>query len=162
MCSLPAGPAPTRCTIVVLGDSIAAGSPGLSDRAWPALLASRLRAEYPNITWQVVNAGVPGSTAPMGYARFDRAVAAHVPDVVLIAFGLNDCHRARHALDLWFEARVPIGPERSYLWRAVQARVARIEPAAGLGWRTPRMRPSRRRSHSCVRRQRGSRPRSRR
>ena len=80
----------------------------------------------------MVNAGVPGETAPMGYARFDRSVAAHAPDVTLIAFGLNDCHRYRHALDRWFEARVPTGPERSYLWRAAQARVQRISQR--LGW----------------------------
>jgi lysophospholipase L1-like esterase len=127
---LPAGRRkPGEVTIVALGDSITAGWPGPPEQAWPAQLAARLQAAYPAVAWRVVNAGGPGDTAPMGYDRFDRDVAGHAPDVVLIAFGLNDCHRNRHALDRWFEARVPAGPERSYLWRTVQARIGRW-----LGW----------------------------
>ncbi len=91
--------------IVALGDSITAGWPGSPDQAWPALLAERLRIAYPTAAWRVANAGAPGNTAPLGYARFDQDVAAYAPDAVLIAFGLNDCHRACHALDRWFEAR---------------------------------------------------------
>ena len=129
---LPAGGAkPDAVTIVALGDSITAGWPGPPEQAWPARLEARLRAAYPAAAWRVVNAGAPGETAPMGYARFDRSVAAHAPDLTLIAFGLNDCHRYRHALDRWFEARVPVGPERSYLWRALQARVQRISQRLG-------------------------------
>ncbi len=130
---LPAGRTkPDAVTIVALGDSITAGWPGPPEQAWPARLEARLRAAYPAAAWRVVNAGVPGETAPMGYARFDRSVAAHAPDLTLIAFGLNDCHRNRHALDRWFEARVPSGPGRSYVWRALQARVARLRRR--LGW----------------------------
>ena len=124
---LPAGGAKSaEITIVALGDSITAGWPGSPEQAWPARLEARLRAAYPAAAWRIVNAGAPGNTAPMGYVRFNQEVAAYGPDLVLIAFGLNDCHRARHALDRWFEARVPVGPERSYLWRAMQARVVRI------------------------------------
>jgi len=121
-----------KVTVVALGDSITAGWPGPPDQAWPAVIETRLKAAYPVVAWRVLNAGTPGNTAPMGCARFDREVAAHGPDVALIAFGLNDCHRARHALDRWFEARVPDGPELSYVWRALQARVARI--GRRLGW----------------------------
>lgn len=120
-----------KVTVVALGDSITAGWPGPPDQAWPALIETRLRTAYPDVAWQIINAGTPGNTAAMGYARFNREVAAHAPDVALIAFGLNDCHRARHALDRWFEARVPSGPGRSYVWRALQARVARISRRLG-------------------------------
>ena len=123
---------PAEVTIVALGDSIAAGWPGSPDQAWPALLEAHLQAAYPGVTWQIVNAGVKGNTAPMGYARFDRDVAAQAPDAVLIAFGLNDCNRARFGLDRWLEASVPTGPERSDLWRSVQAQVERL--GRHFGW----------------------------
>jgi len=109
-------PAPGQATVVALGDSIAAGG-------WPALLAERLRAAYPAVTWRMVNAGLPGDTAPRGYARFERDAAAAGPQAALIAFGLNDCYPARHGMDREWELSVPNGLERSYLWRAVQARI---------------------------------------
>ena len=117
---------PGKITIVALGDSITAGPVGAPDDAWPAILAARLRAGYRDVAWQVVNAGVPGDTAALGYARFDQDVAARGPQAVLIAFGLNDCNLARHAMDRWYESRVPVGPEQSYLWRAGQARIERL------------------------------------
>lgn len=123
---------PAEVTIVALGDSITAGWPGPPDQAWPALLEAHLQVAYPAVAWRVVNAGVPGNTAPMGYARFDRDVAARAPDAVLIAFGLNDCNRARFGFDRRFEAHVPVGPERSYLWRAGQAQAERV--GRRLGW----------------------------
>jgi lysophospholipase L1-like esterase len=128
----PEPPLGARITFVALGDSITAGWPGPPDMAWPARIEARLRAAYPDVAWHVVNAGAPGSTAPMGYARFNQEVAAHRPQLTLIAFGLNDCYQGRHALDRWFEARTPSGPGRSYVWRALQARGARI--SWRLGW----------------------------
>jgi len=117
---LPRGaPAPGPTTLVALGDSITAGG-------WPALLVERLRAVHPAVTWRMVNAGLPGDTAPRGYARFERDVAAAGPQAALIAFGLNDCYPARHGMDREWELSAPNGLERSYLWRAVQARIARL------------------------------------
>jgi lysophospholipase L1-like esterase len=113
--------------IVALGDSIVAGMPGPTPEAWPTVLAECLRANYPAVVWRVVNAGVPGDTAPSGYARFDVDVASAGPQLVLIAFGLNDCNPARYGLDRWFEESVPRGlAEQSYLWRAVQVRIKRL------------------------------------
>jgi lysophospholipase L1-like esterase len=128
----PAAIIPGKVTVVALGDSITAGPAGAPDAAWPAIVEARLRAGYPDTSWQVINAGVPGDTAPLGYARFDRDVAARGPQIVLIAFGLNDCHLARHAMDRWYERRVPSGPASSYLWRAAQARIERLATRLGL------------------------------
>lgn len=125
--ALPAG-----ITIVALGDSIVAGWPGEPTAAWPALLAQRLERSYPRRVWRVVNAGVPGDTAPLGYARFDRDVTAAGPWLVLIAFGLNDCNPARYGMDRWLEEAVPAGLRRSYLWRAVQGRTAQWGAALGV------------------------------
>lgn len=127
----PTATEPGKIAIVALGDSITAGPVGVPGHAWPAVLAARLRDGYPDVTWQVFNAGVSGDTAPLGYARFDRDVAVRGPQAVLIAFGLNDCNLARHAMDRWYERRVPVGPERSYLWRAGQARLERLSRYLG-------------------------------
>jgi len=124
-------PASGQVTVVALGDSIVAGAPGPPAHAWPALLAEHLQMAYPDVTWRVINAGVPGDTASQGCARFDRDVTAAEPQIVLIAFGLNDCHPARHGMDRWFEEAVPRGLARSYLWRALQVRVLRWGRAAG-------------------------------
>ncbi len=129
---LPAGPARRGVmTIVALGDSITAGPAGAPAAAWPALLAARLQTGHPDVAWQVVNAGVPGDTAPLGYARFDRDVAARGPQAVLIAFGLNDCNLARHGMDRWYESRTPAGPAQSYLWRAGRVRLERLDQRLG-------------------------------
>jgi lysophospholipase L1-like esterase len=130
---LPAAqPARGQITIVALGDSIVAGTPGSRQMAWPTLLADRLRQVYPRVSWQVVNAGVPGDTAPLGYVRFERDVAAVGPQLVFIAFGLNDCNPVRSGMDLWLEAEVPAGPERSYVWQALWVRMIRL--GRRLGW----------------------------
>ena len=121
-----ARPAPGRITLVALGDSIVAGWPHGLDLAWPARLAERLQAAYPDVQWRVINAGVPGETAPKGYARFERDVAAAGPQLVLIAFGLNDCYPAHSGIDRWLEGDVPNGVRRSFLVRAGAARADRL------------------------------------
>jgi lysophospholipase L1-like esterase len=127
-----ATPAPGRVTLVALGDSIVAGWPLGLDLAWPALLAQRLQAAYPDVQWWVINAGVPGETAPKGYARFKRDVAAAGPQLMLIAFGLNDCYPARYGMDRWLEGDVPNGLRRSFLVRAGAARADRLGRRLGL------------------------------
>lgn len=118
--------------LVALGDSITAGAPGDRTEAWPARLAAQLQVAYPHVRWRVVNAGVSGDTAVLGYHRFDSDVARNGPDGVLIAFGLNDCNPARYGLDLWLERQVPDGLTRSFLWRAIAVRLQRL--AGRLGW----------------------------
>ncbi|MCX6029419.1 MAG: GDSL-type esterase/lipase family protein [Chloroflexi bacterium] len=128
----PVARASGQTTIVALGDSITAGAPGDPATAWPAALGGHLRRNYPDVSWRIVNAGVSGDTAPLGYARFERDVAAACPQLVLIAFGLNDCNPVRYGMDRWFEAGVPAGLARSYLWRAIKQRGERV--GRRLGW----------------------------
>lgn len=73
--------------IVAFGDSVTRGF-GVT-RPWPDRLATALRQAYPTDT-AVINAGVDGNTAADGLARLGRDVLATSPDLVLIAFGLND------------------------------------------------------------------------
>jgi acyl-CoA thioesterase-1 len=72
-------------TIVVLGDSIAAGVGSGPGQAYPELLAARFGTE-------VVNAGVSGNTTADGLARIDK-VLAEDPWMVIIELGGNDLLR---------------------------------------------------------------------
>lgn len=125
--TLPA-PDPQAIRIVVLGDSIAYGQFLDEAQAWPALLAARLAEEFPQRHWQVVNAGVPGDATADAYLRFQTHVAVYRPRLVLIALGLNDCHRTggsgradRHLARFRQNEMTAWG--RSYLARAIAARL---------------------------------------
>ncbi len=140
--ALPA-PDPQATRIVVLGDSIAYGQYLDEAQAWPALLAERLVEEHPQRHWQVVNAGVPGDTVADAYLRFNTHVAAYRPRLVLIALGLNDCHRtgsSRADLRLaHFRQYEMTSWGRSYLIRAVGQRLRKpVKPAEVL---SPTKRP---------------------
>ncbi len=67
-------------TLVTFGDSITALS------TWPQSVAQSLNMK-------LVNSGIGGNTTAHGLARFDRDVAAHNPDFVIMAFGSNDFNR---------------------------------------------------------------------
>jgi lysophospholipase L1-like esterase len=115
--------------IVVLGDSIAYGQYLDETQAWPALLAARLAEDRPQQHWQVVNAGVPGDATADAYLRFQAHVAAYRPRLVLIALGLNDCHRTggsgRADRRLTHFRQVEMSSwRRSHLVRAIAARLS--------------------------------------
>ena len=73
-------------TVVAFGDSIVEGYG--QPEGWPDILGRDLAARYPGV--RVINAGVSGDTAADGLRRIQKDVLAHRPDLVLIAFGLND------------------------------------------------------------------------
>ncbi len=68
-------------TLVTFGDSITALS------TWPQEVAAKLNMK-------LVNAGIGANTTEHGIERFDRHVAAHTPDYVIVSFGSNDFNRA--------------------------------------------------------------------
>jgi acyl-CoA thioesterase-1 len=72
--------------VVAFGDSIVQGY-GVRV-GWPGYLAGELRSRFPGVT--VINAGRAGDTMAAGASRLDRDVSVHRPDLVLVAFGLND------------------------------------------------------------------------
>ncbi len=78
-------------TLVVLGDSIPWGY-GLEDprAAWPVQVGLGLAKR--GTPWQVVDVSLPGETSLQGWARWRRDVLPRQPQIVLIAFGLNDGH----------------------------------------------------------------------
>jgi len=86
--SVVVGAAAAPATIVVLGDSLAAGF-GLRDEgeAFPARLEAALMARGRAV--RVINAGVSGDTTAGGRSRLDWALADR-PDLVIVELGGND------------------------------------------------------------------------
>lgn len=78
---------PLRKTIVVLGDSLAAGYGLDPSQSYPALLQKKIDAEHLNFT--VVNAGLSGDTSSGGLRRIDWLLRRRL-DVLVLELGGND------------------------------------------------------------------------
>lgn len=78
-------------TVVVLGDSIAAGLHLELDDAFPAALQRQLAAQ--GRPFKLVNAGVSGDTSAGGLRRLEWVLQSK-PDVLLVELGANDGLRA--------------------------------------------------------------------
>lgn len=76
-------PLPSNAVVLVIGDSLVAGTGAGSGESWPDELARRTG-------WQVVNAGTPGHTSADARQRLDALLQRHAPDAVIIAVGGND------------------------------------------------------------------------
>ncbi len=86
--SSSSAPAPVALrTVVVLGDSLAAGYGVDSAEAFPALLQQKISAA--GLPFKIVNAGVSGDTTAGGLRRLDWVLKRPV-DVLLIELGGND------------------------------------------------------------------------
>src|SRR6185437_14756826 len=85
--SPPSKPAPQRKTILVLGDSIAAGLGVDPSESYPALLQEKIKSAGLNFT--VVNAGVSGDTSADGLNRINWLLRRPV-DVLVLELGGND------------------------------------------------------------------------
>lgn len=73
----------------------------------------------------VINSGISGSTFTDALARFDRDVARHDPDLVIVGFGIND----------WMFSKFPLEQQR----RDLEALIARLrtDTHASVVLRTP-------------------------
>lgn len=101
--------------LLVFGDSLTAGFGVPYDKAFPAQLEKRLRAEGYAIT--VINAGVSGDTTSGGLTRLDWTLAQK-PDFVIIELGANDMLRAidpaltrdnlQKMLDILQQKKIPV------------------------------------------------------
>lgn len=80
-------PSDAKQTIVVLGDSLAAGYGIDPSSAYPALLDQRIQAA--GLPYRVVNAGVSGDTTAGGLRRLDWILKRPV-DVLILELGGND------------------------------------------------------------------------
>jgi hypothetical protein len=76
-------PLAAQSVVLVIGDSLVAGTGASAGQAWPGELA---RATG----WRVVNVGVPGDTSADALARLGALLRTHEPAAVVIAVGGND------------------------------------------------------------------------
>jgi lysophospholipase L1-like esterase len=126
MTALPSNP--HRVTIVALGDSTTAGTPGFrSPLESPPHGEGDVESQYAywlaraQREWTVLNRGVNGERADQILARFDRDVRQAGADVAIVIAGVNDIYQGRaadevvRALDAIYDA----------------ARAARIVTVAG-------------------------------
>jgi acyl-CoA thioesterase-1 len=74
-------------TMLVLGDSIAAGYGVEPEQAYPALLQQKI--DQARLNWKVVNAGVSGDTTAGGLRRINWLLRQKV-DLLLLELGGND------------------------------------------------------------------------
>ena len=83
-------------TIVAIGSSSTAGAGASSAAAsYPSRLAVELRLRFPTHDISVLNRGVNGETTEQMLARFETAVLAEHPDLVLWQVGTNSVLRDR-------------------------------------------------------------------
>lgn len=94
----------TRCTIVALGDSTTAGSPGFkSPIEAPPDGAGDVQSQFAHwlmrmhTDWRVLNRGVNGERSDQIRARFARDISDLEPDVLVIIAGVNDIYQGRAA-----------------------------------------------------------------
>src|SRR5438034_4924762 len=76
-----------RPTILILGDSLAAGYGVDPDEAFPALLQKKIDAA--GLKYEVINAGVSGDTTAGGLRRIDWLLRRKI-DVLVLELGGND------------------------------------------------------------------------
>ena len=81
-------------TIVAFGDSVTHGALGAGIINYETVYWNRLKQMLNSvrnyIPVNVINAGIGGITAAGSLGRMDKHVLAHDPDLVIVAFGLND------------------------------------------------------------------------
>jgi len=118
----------TLITIVALGDSTTAGTPGFkSALEAPPNGAGDVESQYAywltktHADWRVLNRGVDGERSDHIRARFQRDVVDAHADAVVIVAGVNDVYQGRSAAS--------VQPELEAMYTA--ARAARIVVVAG-------------------------------
>lgn len=80
--------------IVALGDSVTQGVMEhrlLSGKdVYHRIFQEKLESFFPTTTFSTINAGASGEGVVRGAGRLERDVLRHDPDLVILAFGLND------------------------------------------------------------------------
>ena len=122
-------------TIAFLGDSVTQGcfetfltSPTSMDTVYDykSVYSTRLREIlnllYPSVPVNIINSGISGDRAFRGIERLERDVLSYHPDLVVVAYGLNDSCGGESALPLYeqslrgiFEAIRATGAEIIFL-----------------------------------------------
>lgn len=83
-------------TIVAFGDSITHGALNGSmnyETVYWNLLKQKINRLRDYVPVNVINAGIGGTTAMKSLGRLESQVLRHMPDLVIVSFGLNDVNR---------------------------------------------------------------------
>ena len=97
----PGRPGPADAiTILVVGDSHAAGAGVPRDDNLPAHLERMLAERHPGRTFRIVNLGLPGVNSPWVANRLERNIRLHDPDLIISWVGVNDIWNATET-DTW-------------------------------------------------------------
>ena len=111
-------------TIVAIGSSSTAGAGASSPAStYPSRLVVELREHFPKLSITVLNRGVGGEEVPDMLQRFDTAVIAAKPDLVLWQLGTNSVIRDHKLVDHGALIRVGLAKIR-----AIGADVVLIDP----------------------------------
>ncbi|MBR2353078.1 MAG: SGNH/GDSL hydrolase family protein [Clostridia bacterium] len=91
-------------TVAFLGDSVTQGCFEIYKKengqmetvfdkrhSYERYVLDMLSVLFPNVTVNLIHAGISGDRAPLGLARLDRDVLRHEPDLTVVCYGLNDC-----------------------------------------------------------------------
>jgi acyl-CoA thioesterase-1 len=89
--------APVLKRIVIIGDSITEGYGVSRDQAYPALIQKS--ADNDKKKWQVINAGISGSTSASAVSRINWHLK-NPPGAIVLALGANDGLRGNDPADL--------------------------------------------------------------
>ncbi len=81
-------------TCAYIGGSITEGyHDGLTlqeDQKWAKMSTTYLQEQFPDATFNYVNAGISGTPSVLGNVRLTRDVTDHDPDIVFVEFAVND------------------------------------------------------------------------
>lgn len=104
-------------TLAFLGDSVTQGcfeiyttlEGGIQtvfdqDNGYHSHLRRMLAYLYPQVSVNVINAGISGGKAPQGLERLERDVIRYSPDLCVVCFGLNDSTKGMDMLDTYADA----------------------------------------------------------
>ena len=126
--------------VVAFGDSVTQGAMEMGrtspNETYHRLLHHDLENFYPASTVNMINSGISGETATQALNRLDRDVLRYDPDLVLVAFGLNDATDGLEALPAFRQA---IGAIIQKIRRATQAAVIVVTPPFMAAQRNPRI-----------------------
>lgn len=76
--------------LLFLGSSITFGWGVKADEAFPEGVRRALEADYPGVSFETVNAGVPGYSSHQGLRYLEMLLPGLEPDIVVAEFGIND------------------------------------------------------------------------
>lgn len=96
----PGKPSSSDFTILVVGDSHAAGAGVPREQNLPSHLERLLAERHPDRAFRVVNLGLPGVNSPWVANRLERNIRLHAPDLVIAWVGVNDIWNATET-DTW-------------------------------------------------------------